>query len=192
MSIGPSELLFVAVIVLVLIFISRGQKARRIRKEQEAVRAEALRATKTTGGAIRYPELQLLGIVVIVAGLALGGIGYLMTRGILDFYSVAGIAILALGISFVIMARQKVSPVASNQKSNVQSVSRTATSGKQSLPKSATSAGSIDPKIKPEDMADFKRFMALKAGAATPGIEPEDSGDYKKYLALKAKAAEKS
>ncbi|APV43509.1 hypothetical protein Dform_00146 [Dehalogenimonas formicexedens] len=191
MSIGPSELLFVAVIVLVLIFISRGQKARKMRKQEEAERAEALRSARTGGTAIRYPELQLLGIVVMVAGLALAGIGYLMTRGVLDFYSVAGIAVLALGLSFVIMARQKVSPVAANQKSGVQTVRQTATSGKQSLPKSAANAASIDPKIKPEDMADFKRFMALKAGAAAPTIKPEDSADYQRYLALKAKAAEK-
>ncbi|XUX00567.1 MAG: hypothetical protein TUN42_00900 [Dehalogenimonas sp.] len=166
MSIGPSELLFVAIIILVLIFISRGQKARKMRKQEEAERAEALRSAKTAGNAIRYPELQLLGIVVIVAGLALAGIGYLMTRGILDFYSVAGIAVLALGISFVIMARQKVSPVASNPKSGAQPVSRTGASGKQNLPKSAANAGSIDPKIKPEDMADYKKYLALKAKAA--------------------------
>jgi hypothetical protein len=186
MSIGPSELLFVGVIILVLIFLSRGRKARQARKQQEAEKAEAMRASKVAGQPIRYPELQLLGIVIIVAGVALAGIGYLMTRGVLDVYSIAGIVVAVLGISFVIMARQTASPTPS-----VQKPATPVAAGKQPQ-KKISQLSSIDPRIKPEDMADFKKFMALKASSASPTLSPEDLADYNKYMALKSKTTEKS
>ena len=183
MSIGPSELLFVGIIILVLIFMSRGRKARQIRKQQEAEKAEALRGANVRS--VRYPELQLLGIIVIVAGIALAGIGYLMTRGVLDVYSLAGIVIAVLGLSFVIMARQTTPPAASARKAATAVVA-----GKQPQKKSSP-VNSIDPRIKPEDAADFKKYMALKAGSAAASIKPEDLADYKKYMALNTKTTEK-
>jgi len=186
MSIGPSELLFVGVIILILIFISRGRKSRQIRKQQEAEKAEALRGAKVAGKSIRYPELQLLGIVIIVAGIALGGIGYLMTRGVLDVYSLAGILVAVLGLLFVIMARQTIPPAGSTQKAATPVVA-----GKQPQ-KKPNPISSIDPRIKPEDMADFKKYMALKASSAVVSVKPDDLADYKKYQALKSKTAEKS
>lgn len=186
MSIGPSELLFVGVIILILVILSRSRKARQVRKQHEAEKAEALRTAKVAGGSVRYPELQLLGIVVIVAGIALAGIGYLMTRGVLDVYSIAGIVVAVLGISFVIMARQTTPPAASARKPVA-----TVVTGKQPQ-KKINPVRSIGSRIKPEDMADFKKFMTLKASSDSPTISPEDLADYNKYIALKAKAAEKS
>jgi hypothetical protein len=185
MSIGPSELLFVGVIILVLIFLSRGRKARQARKQQEFEKAEAMRTSKVAGQPIRYPELQLLGIVIIVAGIALAGIGYLMTRGVLDVYSIAGIVVAVLGISFVIMARQTAPPAASVQKPATH-----VAAGKQPQ-KKLGHANSIEHRIKPEDMADFQKYMALKTKSSCAAVKPEDLADYNKYMALKSKTADK-
>jgi hypothetical protein len=188
MSIGPSEILFVGIIILVLIFMSRGRKARQIKKQQEA---EALRASPPTKESIKYPQLQLLGFAVMLAGLGLAGIGYLMTRGVLDEFSIAGILVVVLGMIFIILARQKSTPATSTQKVSTQPVSRSSAI-KQQTHKNNSTIASIDPRIKPEDVADYKKYMALKAKAADVSIKQEDSPDFKKYMALKAKTVEKS
>ena len=166
MSLGPTELIFVGVIILVLVLMSKGKKARE-RKRQEAEReAEALPAAKLAKGIIRYPELQLLGIVVLLAGIAMAGIGYLMTSGILDTLSLAGILVVFLGLAFIVLARQRTKPASESLKNPGEPVNGAGIPKTQPQPKITNNPSAIEPRIKPEDLADFKKYMALKAKAA--------------------------
>ncbi len=188
---GATELLTIGVVILAVVFISKGQNAQKVKKQQEAERAEAARIAAVAKGKIRYPELQLLGIVVTLAGLATAIAGYLMTKGVIDTFSLAGIFIVVLGLSFVILARQRVPASSDSLKT-----SNTPVNGKGNTPnptqaKINSGVSSIDPRIAPKDVADFKKYMALKAKADEKRINPEDAADFRKYMALKAKAAEK-
>jgi Ca2+/Na+ antiporter len=107
MKIGPSELLLVAIIIIIMVLVSRSRKA----AEEAKAQAEAARLAKLSGATakppIKYPQLQLLGILVMLAGIAMAVIGYLATKGILDTLSIAGIGVLILGIGFIILARRR-------------------------------------------------------------------------------------
>ena len=162
---GASEILLVGGIILVFILASRGQKSRAI-KRQEAEKAEALRAAQMPGRSIRYPELQLLGFVVVLAGIAMAGAGYLMSRGIVDPLSLGGIFIIVLGLSFVILARQRVTPSGEGLNSSKRTTGSGSNTVKQAQTKIKPVSATIGTQIKPEDVADFKRYQALKAKAA--------------------------
>jgi drug/metabolite transporter (DMT)-like permease len=161
---GASEILLVVGIILVFVLISRGQKSKAI-KRQEAEKAEALRAAQMPGRSIRYPELQLLGFVVVLAGIAMAGAGYLMSRGIVDPLSLGGIFIIVLGLSFVILARQRARP-GEGLTSSKRTVGSPADALKPAQKKIKPSSVALGTQIKPEDVADFKRYQALKAKAA--------------------------
>jgi hypothetical protein len=162
---GASEILLVVGIILVFVLISRGQKSKAI-KRQEAEKAEALRAAQMPGRSIRYPELQLLGFVVVLAGIAMAGAGYLMSRGIVDPLSLGGIFIIVLGLSFVILARQRARPSGEGLTSSKRTVGSPADALKPAQKKIKPSSVALGTQIKPEDVADFKRYQALKAKAA--------------------------
>jgi hypothetical protein len=188
---GLTELLLIGAVILFVVFISKGQKSEKLKKQQEAERAEAARIAAVAKGTIRYPELQLLGIVITLAGVAMAVAGYLMTKGILDTFSIAGIFVVVLGLAFVVLARQRAPAVVDDVKN-----SKTQVNGKGNTLKPAQSTtnpgvSSIDPRIAPKDVSDFKKYMALKAKSAEKPIKPEDAADFKKYMALKTKAAEK-
>ena len=106
MRIGPSELLIIAVIVVVMVLISRSKKA----AEEAKARAEAERLAKEKAAAakqIKYPQLQLLGILVMLAGAAMAVLAYLSERQLLGTLSIAGVGVLIVGIAFIILARRR-------------------------------------------------------------------------------------
>jgi hypothetical protein len=107
MRIGPSELLIIGVIILVLVLFSRGKKsAEEAKARAEAERLASLKAAQAKKR-IKYPQLQLLGILVMLAGAALAILAYLSARELLGTLSIAGVGILILGIAFIILARRR-------------------------------------------------------------------------------------
>src|SRR5271169_3187576 len=103
------DLLIVGAVILAIVLISKNQKAAEIKRQQEAERIEALRVARMARR-IRYPQLQLLGFVVIMAGIALGVASYLVTRGIAGPLPLVGIAVIFVGLSFIVLARQRIKP----------------------------------------------------------------------------------
>jgi hypothetical protein len=109
MKIGPSELLVVVLIIVVMVAVSRARKSSQQAKE----RAEAEKAAKRPAGApppkpsIKYPQLQLLGVLVMLAGTAMAILAYLNEQELLGTLSIAGIGVLVLGIGFIILARRR-------------------------------------------------------------------------------------
>ena len=43
----------------------------------------------------------------MLVGVAMAVIGYLITQGVIDTLSIAGIAVIVLGVSFIILARRR-------------------------------------------------------------------------------------
>ncbi len=107
MRIGPSELLIIGVIILVLVLVSRGKKS----AEESKARAEAerLASLKTVPSkkSIKYPQLQLLGILIMLAGAAMAVLAYLSAQELLGTLSIAGVGVLIVGIAFIILARRR-------------------------------------------------------------------------------------
>ena len=107
MKIGPSELLIVAIIIIIMVLFSRGKKS----ADEAKARAEAERLAKekapTSKQSIRYPQLQLLGILVILAGVTMAVLAYLSEQELLGTLSIAGLGILIVGIAFIILARRR-------------------------------------------------------------------------------------
>ncbi len=103
MKIGPGEILLVVLVIVILVAFSRAKKVTQEVKEQAA----AAKRTVPAKPPIKYPQLQLLGILAMLAGVAMAVIGYLITQGVIDTLSIAGIAVVALGISFIILARRR-------------------------------------------------------------------------------------
>ena len=162
MDIGLSEILLIGGIILVLLFVSKANKAKEIKRQQEEAKAEALRLARVESRSIKYPELQLLGFVVILAGIAMAVAGYLITKGI-AMLSVAGVLIVFLGLSFVVLARQGVKPSSKLTTNNRGSNDRANTIKNQAQAKILPVSTKAETRIKPEDMADFKKYQALKA-----------------------------
>jgi hypothetical protein len=109
MRIGPSELLIVAIIIIIMIALSRARKSSQEAKERaEAERLAKLRAgTAASKSTIKYPQLQLLGVLVMLAGAAMAILAYLNEQEILGTLSIAGIGVLIVGIAFIILARRR-------------------------------------------------------------------------------------
>jgi Ca2+/Na+ antiporter len=107
MRIGPTELLLVGAIIVVMLILSRSKKA----AEEAKAKAEAERLAKAKAvpgkQPIKYPQLQLLGILVILAGVAMAVLAYLSEQQILGTLSIAGVGVLILGIAFIILARRR-------------------------------------------------------------------------------------
>ena len=107
MRIGPSELLLIAVVIIVLVLISRGKKsAEESKARAEAERLASLKAVQAKKG-IKYPQLQLLGILVMLAGATMAILAYLSEQELLGTLSIAGVGVLIVGIAFIILARRR-------------------------------------------------------------------------------------
>jgi drug/metabolite transporter (DMT)-like permease len=102
MKIGAGELLLVVLVIVILVAFSRAKKVTQDVKKQAA--APARQAAKPS---LKYPQLQLLGVLAMLTGAAMAVIGYLIAQGVIDTLSIAGIAVLALGIGFIILARRR-------------------------------------------------------------------------------------
>jgi hypothetical protein len=113
MKIGPGELLLVLAVILLLVGASRmksvTQEVQRQSKAAKSARPAAGGAGNTAAArsGIKYPQLQLLGILVILGGAATTVIGYLMSQPDVTFLSLVGIGIAAFGIAFIILARRR-------------------------------------------------------------------------------------
>ncbi|MDV2990241.1 MAG: hypothetical protein P3T54_08865 [Dehalogenimonas sp.] len=112
MKIGPGELLLVVAIILILVGASRmkavSQEVKRQRDAAKPVRsASPSGSTSTTRSGLKYPQLQLLGVLVMLGGAATMIIGYLMSQPDVTFLSLVGIGVVALGIAFIILARRR-------------------------------------------------------------------------------------
>ncbi|XUW99470.1 MAG: hypothetical protein TUN42_06120 [Dehalogenimonas sp.] len=107
MRIGPSELLIVAIIIIIMVLISRSKKS----AEEAKSRAEAERLAKAKAPQgnqpIKYPQLQVLGILVMLAGATMAVLAYLNEQQILGMLSLTGIGVLIVGIAFIILARRR-------------------------------------------------------------------------------------
>ena len=108
MRIGPSELLIIAAIIIVMVLISRSKKAaNEVKARAEAERLAKEKAAATGIQPIKYPQLQLLGILVMLAGAAMAVLAYLSEQQILGTLSIAGAGVLIVGIAFIILARRR-------------------------------------------------------------------------------------
>jgi hypothetical protein len=108
MRIGPSELLIVAIIIIVMVLISRSKKsAEEAKSRAEAERLAKEKATAAKQQSIKYPQLQLLGILVMLAGATMAVLAYLSEQQILGTLSIAGVGVLIIGIVFIILARRR-------------------------------------------------------------------------------------
>ena len=96
----------VAAIILILIGLSRAKKVSQDVKAQVAAPGPR-RAGAPAKPSIKYPQLQLLGVLIMLAGGAMAVIGYLITQGVVDTLSIAGIGVIVLGIGFIILARRR-------------------------------------------------------------------------------------
>jgi drug/metabolite transporter (DMT)-like permease len=105
MKIGPGEILLVVAIILVMVALSRAKRTAQDVKKQVQSDTPARRAAAKP--AVKYPQLQLLGVLAMLAGGAMAVIGYLMTQGLVDTLSLAGIGVIVLGIAFIILARRR-------------------------------------------------------------------------------------
>ncbi|APV44572.1 hypothetical protein Dform_01244 [Dehalogenimonas formicexedens] len=107
MRIGPSELLIVAIIIIVMVLISRSRKA----ADEARAKAEADRQAKMKAvpdkAPIKHPQLQLLGVLVMLAGATMAVLAYLDEQQLLGTLSLAGIGVLIVGIAFIILARRR-------------------------------------------------------------------------------------
>ena len=106
MKIGPGELLLVVLVIVILVAFSRAKKVTQEVKEQTEA-ARAARRPLQSKPPIKYPQLQLLGVLAMLAGGAMAVIGYLITQGVIDTLSIAGIAVIVLGLGFIILARRR-------------------------------------------------------------------------------------
>jgi hypothetical protein len=179
------DILIIGGVILAIVLMSKHQKEQALKRQQEAEREDALRAARMARRAIKYPQLQLLGFVVILAGIALAGASYLMTRGLADPLSLAGIAIFFLGLSFIVLARQRVNPpgkVAKNAKGSVDAASNTK-SQPQMITKPVVSIR--ETQIKPDDMADFRRYQKEKLAE-----EIAEFREYQEYQLFKSKGSQ--
>ncbi|MEN8613848.1 hypothetical protein ABFB09_01000 [Dehalogenimonas sp. THU2] len=108
MKIGPGELLMVALIIILFIGASRMKKVSQDVKKQN----EAARPVRRTNGAavkkpaVKYPQLQLLGVLVLLAGATMAVIGYLISQGFTTLF-VGGVIVAVIGIAFMILARRR-------------------------------------------------------------------------------------
>ena len=181
MDLGISEILLIGGIIVVFVLISKGKKSAELKRQQEAERLEALRVARMANR-IRYPQLQLLGFVVILAGIAMAVGSYLMTRGIADPLALGGILGVFLGLCFIILARQRVKPVsvsAKNSKSPVVGSNSTKNPGPA---KTMPVAAKVETQIKPEDLADFKRYQKEKLA--------KEMADFRQYQLYKSKSSQ--
>ncbi|MEL7562386.1 hypothetical protein [Dehalogenimonas sp. 4OHTPN] len=106
MKLGAGELLLVVLIIVILVALSRAKKTvQEVKRETEAARPA--RKAVPVKPPIKYPQLQLLGILVMLVGVAMAAIGYLLQEGVISTLSVAGIAVLVFGIAFIILARRR-------------------------------------------------------------------------------------
>ena len=91
MKIGPSELLLVAIIIIIMVIISRSKKS----ADEAKARAEAERVAKTKmvpgKQPIKYPQLQLLGVLVMLAGATMAVLAFLSEQALLGTLSIAGV-----------------------------------------------------------------------------------------------------
>ena len=104
MKFGAGELLLIVAIILILYGFSRAKKVSQDVKKDVA--AAPARRTVPAKPAIKYPQLQLLGVLVMLVGGAMAVIGYLITQGVTTL-SVAGVAVIVFGIAFIILARRR-------------------------------------------------------------------------------------
>ena len=115
MRIGPGELLLVVAVILILVGASRMKSvSQEVKRQREAAQperagaaADSSSAAPRTRSAIKYPQLQLLGVLVMLAGGATMIIGYLMSQPDITIFSLIGIGIVALGIAFIILSRRR-------------------------------------------------------------------------------------
>jgi len=108
MKIGPGELLLVVLIIVIMVAVSRARKSSQEAKERaEAEQAAARRSVAPDKAPIKYPQLQLLGVLVMIAGAALAILAYLDQQQVLGTWSIAGIGVAILGIGFIILARRR-------------------------------------------------------------------------------------
>ncbi|AKG53952.1 hypothetical protein DGWBC_1305 [Dehalogenimonas sp. WBC-2] len=108
MKIGPGELLLVVAVILILVGASRMKKVSQdVKKQNDAARPVRRAGSAPVKPSIKYPQLQLLGVLVLLAGGAMVGIGYLLSQPGITLLSIAGIAVFALGIAFIILARRR-------------------------------------------------------------------------------------
>ena len=108
MKIGPGEILLVVAVILILVGASRMKKvSQEVKRQNEAARPVRRAGSAPAKPSIKYPQLQLLGVLVMLAGGAMIGIGYLLTQPDITLLSIAGIAVAILGIAFIILARRR-------------------------------------------------------------------------------------
>jgi uncharacterized membrane protein len=107
MKIGAGELLVIAVVIIIMVLISRSKKA----ADEAKARAEAERLAKLKAGSskkpIKYPQLQLLGALVMLAGVGMAVLAYLSAQELLGTLSITGVGVLIVGIAFIILARRR-------------------------------------------------------------------------------------
>lgn len=116
MRIGPGELLLVVAVILILVGASRMKSVTQEVKRQREEAAQSERAAKPasssssaprTRSSVKYPQLQLLGVLVMLAGGATMVIGYMMSQPDITVFSLIGIGVVALGIAFIILSRRR-------------------------------------------------------------------------------------
>ncbi|MGI2336632.1 MAG: hypothetical protein ACRKGH_08355 [Dehalogenimonas sp.] len=112
MKIGPGEILLVVAVILILVGASRmkavSQDVKRQREAAKPMRSASPSGNVSTGrSSLKYPQLQLLGILVMLGGAATMIIGYLMSQPDVTFLSLVGIGVVALGVAFIILSRRR-------------------------------------------------------------------------------------
>ena len=110
MKIGPGEILLVIAVILILVGASRmkavSQEVKRQKEAAKPVRS-ASSPSAPARSSIKYPQLQLLGVLVMLGGGAAMVIGYLMSQPDITILSLAGIGVVALGIALIILSRRR-------------------------------------------------------------------------------------
>ena len=106
MRLGPLEIVIILVVVLIIFGATRmTDMGKRIGSGGKS-KSDSRAGSETKAAPIRYPRLQMTGILIVVAGAVLLGISY----GLLKLVGTIGIwaiVIIVIGVTMVIISRRR-------------------------------------------------------------------------------------
>ncbi len=107
MRLGPLEIVIILVVVLVIFGATKmTDVGKRIGGGGGKSKSDSRAGSETKAAPIRYPRLQMTGILIVVAGAILLGISY----GLLKLVGTIGIwaiVIIVIGVTMVIISRRR-------------------------------------------------------------------------------------
>lgn len=105
MRMGPLEIVIILVVVLVIFGATKMTQVGKSISRRTSSNSSEQTSTKKVAP-IRYPRVQAFGFVIAVGGIVILGLSFGLIKAIAG-YAVWGAVVTAIGVTMVILARQR-------------------------------------------------------------------------------------